>query len=57
MIVGAAKSGTTALFSYLDQHPSIFMTNPKEPHYFRSAEDQNWHSKGRAMTEQSTDSQ
>jgi len=30
--VGAAKSGTTALTSYLDQHPDIFAV--KEPHYF-----------------------
>ena len=32
-IVGAAKSGTTSLHHYLDQHPDIFMCNPKEPHY------------------------
>jgi hypothetical protein len=33
-IVGAPKSGTTALFHYLSQHPLVFSTNPKEPHYF-----------------------
>ena len=32
-IVGAAKSGTTSLHHYLDQHPDIFMCNPKEPHF------------------------
>lgn len=33
-IVGAPKSGTTALDSYLADHPSIHMARPKEPHYF-----------------------
>ena len=32
-IVGAAKSGTTSLHNYLNQHPDIFMCSPKEPHY------------------------
>ncbi len=33
-ILGAPKCGTTALASYLAEHPAIFMTSPKEPHYF-----------------------
>lgn len=33
-IVGAAKSGTTSLYHYLSQHPSIFMPSVKEPHFF-----------------------
>ncbi|MEW8469195.1 MAG: sulfotransferase [Candidatus Thiodiazotropha sp.] len=33
-IVGAPKAGTTAMRDYLDQHPNIFMCDPKEPHYF-----------------------
>jgi hypothetical protein len=33
-IVGAPKSGTTALAQYLDQHPSIFFCPQKEPNYF-----------------------
>jgi hypothetical protein len=33
-IVGAPKSGTTSLFHYLKQHPLVFTTMPKEPHYF-----------------------
>lgn len=33
-IVGAAKSGTTSLAHYLDQHPQIFITPIKEPFYF-----------------------
>jgi hypothetical protein len=32
-IVGAAKSGTTSLHNYLNQHPEVFMCNPKEPHF------------------------
>ena len=33
LIVGAAKSGTTSLHNYLKQHPDIFMSNHKEPHF------------------------
>lgn len=33
-MVGAAKSGTTAINEYLQQHPQIFMSSPKEPFYF-----------------------
>ena len=33
-MVGAPKSGTSSLYHYLIQHPSIFMTDPKEPHFF-----------------------
>jgi len=33
-IVGAAKCGTTALFQYLSQHPSVYMPAMKEPKYF-----------------------
>ena len=33
-IIGAAKSGTTALYRYLRQHPEIFMPDRKEPHHF-----------------------
>jgi hypothetical protein len=34
LIIGAAKSGTTALYAYLRQHPEIFMSTPKELRYF-----------------------
>ncbi len=40
LIVGAAKSGTTSLHNYLNQHPEVFMpsynngTNVKEPQFF-----------------------
>jgi Sulfotransferase domain len=33
-IVGAAKAGTSSLYNYLVQHPDIFMSDVKEPHYF-----------------------
>ena len=33
-ILGAPKCGTTALASYLDEHPDIEISTPKEPHYF-----------------------
>lgn len=33
-IVGAPKCGTTALSEYLRAHPQIFMSQPKEPHFF-----------------------
>lgn len=33
-IIGAPKCGTTALAEYLGGHPSVFMSFPKEPHYF-----------------------
>lgn len=33
-ILGAPKCGTTALAAYLDEHPLISISRPKEPHYF-----------------------
>jgi hypothetical protein len=33
-VPGAAKSGTSSLHEYLNQHPQIFMSSAKEPHYF-----------------------
>ena len=35
-IVGAPKCGTTAIATYLGEHPCIFMSNPKEPFYLCS---------------------
>lgn len=35
-IVGAPKCGTTALYQYLRQHPEVFMSAVKEPHFFGS---------------------
>ena len=34
LCVGAPKAGTTALCTYLSQHPDIFMPISKEPRYF-----------------------
>lgn len=34
MIIGAAKSGTSTLYSYLAAHPQLFMSTPKEPCFF-----------------------
>jgi len=36
--VGAEKCGTTALHAQLNNHPQIFMSNPKEPSYFASSD-------------------
>ena len=33
-VVGAAKSGTTALYNFLNQHRDIYMSPLKEPHFF-----------------------
>ena len=37
LVIGAMKSGTTALWWYLRQHPDVFMPDAKEPHYFAFA--------------------
>lgn len=34
LIIGAGKSGTTALHNYCDQHPEVFMTRIKETNFF-----------------------
>jgi len=33
LIIGAARSGTTALYSVLNRHPQIFMPEEKEPSF------------------------
>ena len=40
LIIGAARSGTTALASFLQQHPEAFICAPKEPHFFAFADQQ-----------------
>lgn len=35
-LVGAMRCGTTAMYTYLKQHPEIFMSSLKEPHFFGS---------------------
>lgn len=34
LIIGAAKAGTSSLYSYLKEHPQIYMSSEKEPRYF-----------------------
>ena len=34
LVVGAQKAGTTALYQYLKQHPDVYMSPVKEPHFF-----------------------
>ena len=34
LIIGAAKAGTTSLHHYLDQHPQVCMSWPKETNFF-----------------------
>ncbi len=33
-LVGAAKAGTTSIYTYLSQHPDVFFPAIKEPHFF-----------------------
>jgi len=40
-LVGAQKAGTTSLADYLDQHPNIVLSNPKETHYLTSIKNPN----------------
>jgi GrpB-like predicted nucleotidyltransferase (UPF0157 family) len=35
-IAGAPRSGTTSLYTYLKQHPEIYVSIQKEPHFFGS---------------------
>jgi sulfotransferase family protein len=39
VVIGAGKCGTSALHYYLDLHPEIQMSAPKELHFFLSEED------------------
>lgn len=39
IMIGAAKAGTTAVHSYLAEHPDIFMSEVKETNYFAYALD------------------
>lgn len=34
LIIGAPKAGTSSLYAYLKQHPEIYMSSVKEPHFF-----------------------
>ncbi len=41
-IIGAGRSGTTSLCSYLDQHPEIVVSNPKETGFFSENYHRGW---------------
>ncbi|MEQ8999686.1 MAG: sulfotransferase domain-containing protein [Coleofasciculus sp. B1-GNL1-01] len=34
LVIGAAKAGTTTVYQYLKQHPQVYMSPRKEPHFF-----------------------
>jgi hypothetical protein len=34
LVIGAQKSGTTSLYTYLRQHPGLCLSPKKEPHFF-----------------------
>jgi hypothetical protein len=38
-ILGAPKSGTTALYHWLGKHPSVHLSTPKEPYFFEDEYD------------------
>jgi len=44
-IIGAPKCGTTALYSYLKEHPQVYFSALKEPHFFNDDDE------GRNFTE------
>jgi hypothetical protein len=39
-VVGAPRAGTTSLYQYLRQHPEIYMSPLKEPHFFSHSDPQ-----------------
>jgi len=41
IIIGAMKAATTSLYTYLKQHPDVFMTHIKEPMFFNNFETEN----------------
>jgi len=38
LIIGAPKAGTTSLYRYLEQHPQVYVSSLKEPHFFSFGE-------------------
>jgi len=46
IVIGQAKCGTTTVYEALRSHPQVFVTEPKEPHYFTyvpSRRDPEWY--------------
>lgn len=42
LVIGAMKSGTSALWHYLREHPQVFMPTPKEVQFFSRNWDKGW---------------
>lgn len=38
LVIGAAKSGTTSLYAYINQHPDVYFSQPKGPWFFDTKE-------------------
>lgn len=34
LVIGGARCGTSSIYSYLNEHPEVFMPDLKEPHFF-----------------------
>lgn len=34
LVIGATQCGTTTMCDLLAAHPDVFMTSPKEPHFY-----------------------
>jgi hypothetical protein len=47
-IIGAQKAGTTSLYYYLKQHPQVYMSPVKEPHFFEGM-DSKYRKRGRSL--------
>ena len=41
IVIGAMKAATTSLYTYIKQHPEIFMTKVKEPMFFNKFQQEN----------------
>lgn len=41
-IIGSPKCGTTALYSYLEKHPNVYMPKIKEPHFLSNEFKNQW---------------
>ena len=55
IIIGAQKAATTSLYTYLRQHPEIFMTKVKEPMFFNNYKQKNtFFLKGRKIARNKT---
>jgi len=42
LVIGAMKAGTTSLHDYLGKHPDVFMSEPKEIHYYAEENFKQW---------------